>query len=93
MTLKNTKQFQHSILYLAAYTITNPPPQAVYELSLLFLYSYRPPTPPPREPTPPPPRPQTPLPRFITQFKGQEWFEKFFPDVEPEVRFSQVSFF
>jgi len=45
----------------------------------------KPPTPPPREPTPPPPRPQTPLPRFITQFKGQEWFEKFFPDVEPEM--------
>ncbi|KAK3085393.1 hypothetical protein FSP39_002701 [Pinctada imbricata] len=34
--------------------------------------------PPPREPTPP--RPETPLPEYITQFKGAEWFEKFFPN-------------
>ncbi|XP_048765698.2 WD repeat-containing protein 97-like isoform X2 [Ostrea edulis] len=33
---------------------------------------------PQREPTPP--RPETPLPGFVTQFKGAEWFEKFFPD-------------
>ncbi|XP_062569311.1 WD repeat-containing protein 97-like isoform X2 [Saccostrea cucullata] len=38
----------------------------------------RPVAPPQREPTPP--RPETPLPSFVTQFKGAEWFEKFFPD-------------
>ncbi|XP_064640581.1 WD repeat-containing protein 97-like [Lineus longissimus] len=31
---------------------------------------------PPRTPTPPP----TPLPEFISQFKGVEWFEKYFPN-------------
>ncbi|XP_071494014.1 uncharacterized protein [Diadema antillarum] len=37
------------------------------------------PTPPPL-PTPSPPRPPTPLPQFITQFKGTEWFEQYFPN-------------
>ncbi|XP_065064504.1 WD repeat-containing protein 97-like isoform X2 [Rhopilema esculentum] len=41
---------------------------------------------PPREPSPPPPpRPVTPLPGFIVQFKGQEWFEKLFPNATPEL--------
>lgn len=30
-------------------------------------------------------RPPTPLPGFITQFKGQEWFEKFFPNCNEQV--------
>ncbi|XP_052231228.1 WD repeat-containing protein 97-like isoform X3 [Dreissena polymorpha] len=30
--------------------------------------------------TPPRPRPSSPLPGFITQFKGVDWFEKFFPN-------------
>lgn len=38
---------------------------------------------PQREPTPP--RPETPLPGFVTQFKGAEWFEKFFPDASKAV--------
>lgn len=38
---------------------------------------------PQREPTPP--RPETPLPGFVTQFKGAEWFEKFFPDASEAV--------
>ncbi|XP_033117217.1 WD repeat-containing protein 97-like isoform X2 [Anneissia japonica] len=39
----------------------------------------RTPSPPPL-PTPSPPRPPTPLPSFITQFKGSEWFEQYFPN-------------
>ncbi|XP_048577146.1 uncharacterized protein LOC5521505 isoform X2 [Nematostella vectensis] len=52
-----------------------------------FISRPKPPTPPPptppREPTPPPP-PPTPLPEFITQFKGSLWFEKFYPDAQPD---------
>ena len=44
--------------------------------------------PPPREPTPP--RPVTPLPEYITQFKGAEWFEKFFPNASENVSHSAV---
>ncbi|XP_053401290.1 WD repeat-containing protein 97-like isoform X3 [Mercenaria mercenaria] len=39
-------------------------------------------TPVPKPVTPPPPRQKTPLPGFITQFKGVEWFEKYFPNCE-----------
>ncbi|XP_038077425.1 WD repeat-containing protein 97-like isoform X3 [Patiria miniata] len=35
---------------------------------------------PPPPPTPSPPRPPTPLPSFISQFKGAEWFEEYFPN-------------
>ena len=38
-----------------------------------------------RTPTPPPPRPITPLPGFITQFKGVDWFDKFFPNCNESV--------
>lgn len=41
---------------------------------------------PQREPTPP--RPETPLPGFVTQFKGAEWFDKFFPDASEAVSFA-----
>lgn len=56
------------------------------------------PTAPPSEPPPPkpraaapppkaatPPRPVTPLPQFISQFKGAEWFEKYFPNANENV--------
>ena len=39
-------------------------------------------TPTPTPVTPTPPRAKTPLPGFITQFKGVEWFEKYFPNCE-----------
>ncbi|XP_022106675.1 WD repeat-containing protein 97-like isoform X2 [Acanthaster planci] len=35
---------------------------------------------PPPPPTPSPPRPPTPLPSFISQFKGADWFEEYFPN-------------
>ncbi|XP_060556270.1 WD repeat-containing protein 97-like [Ruditapes philippinarum] len=39
-------------------------------------------TPTPTPTTPTLPRARTPLPGFITQFKGVEWFEKYFPNCE-----------
>ena len=41
-------------------------------------------SPPPKSPSPPP-RQATPLPDFITQFKGTEWFEKYFPSCNENV--------
>ncbi|XP_074656785.1 WD repeat-containing protein 97-like [Tubulanus polymorphus] len=46
--------------------VSRPPPKS----------PQAPPTPKPRTPTPPP----TPLPDFISQFKGVDWFEKYFPN-------------
>nr|XP_006814610.1 PREDICTED: uncharacterized protein LOC100377114 [Saccoglossus kowalevskii] len=50
-----------------------------------FVSRPKPPLPspsPPPQPTPSPPRLPTPLPGFISQFKGAEWFEKFFPNAD-----------
>ena len=35
--------------------------------------------------TSPPPKPKTPLPDFISQFKGHEWFDKYFPNANENV--------
>eukprot|EP00057_Strongylocentrotus_purpuratus_P009425 XP_011663899.1 PREDICTED: uncharacterized protein LOC581299 isoform X4 [Strongylocentrotus purpuratus] len=64
-----------------------PPPKKTTKMKVEKLIS-KPKTPPPKEPTPTPPppptpsppRPPTPLPQFITQFKGSEWFEQYFPN-------------
>ncbi|XP_041453812.1 WD repeat-containing protein 97-like isoform X10 [Lytechinus variegatus] len=64
-----------------------PQPKKTTKMKVEKLIS-KPKTPPPKEPTPTPPppptpsppRPPTPLPQFITQFKGSEWFEQYFPN-------------
>ncbi|XP_064610519.1 uncharacterized protein LOC135474835 [Liolophura sinensis] len=52
--------------------VSQAPPLPAHPISAL----------PERIPTPP--APPTPLPEFIMQFKGQEWFEKYFPNCNPD---------
>ncbi|XP_071957525.1 WD repeat-containing protein 97-like isoform X2 [Antedon mediterranea] len=61
-----------------------PPPRPREIKPMKKIEEFIPPKPktpsPPPLPTPSPPRPPTPLPDFFTQFKGSDWFEKYFPD-------------